>query len=97
MPQKISIDRAKPGMKVVKDVVNEAGMVVLPAGKELTESLINRLSSMDIDYIYVEGEKQLPPKDKVFEDIEKKFKRADDSYTLLIKKAIQNHFEELYK
>ncbi len=97
MPQKISIEKAKPGMKIAREVVNEAGMVVLPAGKELTESLINRLSSMDIDYIYVEGERELPPKDKVFEEIEKKFMKANDSYTLLIKKAIREHIEELYK
>lgn len=94
---KISIDKAKPGMKILKDVVNEAGMVVVPAGKELTDALIDKLSMMNVDFIYVEGQKEMPSKEEVFEQIEKRFKKATDSYTLLIKKALKRHIEELYK
>ncbi len=94
---KISIDKAKPGMKIAKDVVNEAGMVIITAGKELTESLINKLLMMNIDFVYVEGQKEMPPKEEIFEEIEKRFKKVTDSYTLLIKKALKTHIEELYK
>lgn len=94
---KISIDKAKPGMKIAKDVVNEAGMVIIAAGKELTESLINKLLMMNIDFVYVEGQKEMPPKEEIFEEIEKRFKKVADSYTLLIKKALKTHIEELYK
>ncbi len=94
---KIPIDKAKPGMKIVKDVVNEAGMIIIPAGRELNESLIDKLSMMNISVIYVEGEKEMPPKEEVFEGIEKRFKKADDPYTLLIKRALKTYIEELYK
>ncbi len=33
---KISIDKAKLGIKLAKERVNEAGMIVVPAGIELT-------------------------------------------------------------
>lgn len=95
--KKISIDRVKPGMKIVKEIVNEAGMVVVPAGKELTDSLINKLIMMDISHVYVEGEKELPPKEDILKGIEKKFIRAEDSKTTIIKKALLQHIEELYK
>ncbi|MEN2993789.1 MAG: hypothetical protein ABDH19_00370 [Thermodesulfovibrio sp.] len=94
---KISIDKAKPGMKITKDIVNEAGMVVVPAGKKLTDSLINKLSTMNIKFIYVEGKKEMPPKEELLREVEEKFKKAKDVYTTLIKKALMNHIEELYK
>ncbi|MGB9710286.1 MAG: hypothetical protein ACPLZA_02155 [Thermodesulfovibrio sp.] len=94
---KISINKAKPGMKILKDIVNEAGMVVVPAGKELTEALIDRLFMMNIDFLYVEGKKEMPPKEEVFKEIEERFKKATDSYTLLIKTILKSHIEELYK
>lgn len=94
---KIPISKAKPGMKILKDIVNEAGMVVVPAGRELTDSLINKLLTMNIEFVYVEGKKEMPPKEEVFEEIEKKFKKVSDPYTLLIKRALKTHIEELYK
>lgn len=94
---KIPINRAKPGMKILQDVVNESGMVVVPAGKELTDSLIDRLLMMNVDFVYVEGEKEMPPKEEVLEEIEERFKKATDSYTLLIKAILKSHIEELYK
>lgn len=94
---KISIDRAKPGMKLVQDVINESGMIVVPAGKELTESLIGKLQKMNIDVIYVEGKRVLPPKEEVFNEFEKRFKKISDNPTLLIKQALKEHLEEMYK
>lgn len=94
---KISIDRAKPGMKLAQDVVNEAGMVVIPAGKELNDSLINKLSRMNIEVIYVEGQKELPPINEVLEALEKRFEKISDTNTLLIKKALLEHIQEMYQ
>lgn len=94
---KISIDKAKAGMKIIEDVVNEAGVVIIPKGKELTEALIDKLSQMNIKFIFVEGERQLPPKQEVIEGIEKRFKKITDPQTLLIKMALKSHIEELYE
>lgn len=94
---KISIDRAKAGMILAQDVINEAGIVVVPAGKELTDSLISKLSRMNIDVVYIEGEKTLPPKEVVFSELEKRFQKINDNPTLLIKQALKEHLEEMYK
>ncbi|GAB5046493.1 hypothetical protein [Thermodesulfovibrio sp. TK110] len=94
---KIPISKAKPGMKILKDITNEAGMVVVPAGKELTDSLIDKLLMMNVNFLYVEGQKEMPPKEDVLDEIERRFKKATDSYTLLIKTILKSHIEELYK
>lgn len=94
---KISIDRAKAGMKVAQDVVNEAGMVVIPAGKELTDSLISKLSKMNIEVIYIEGQKELPPINQVLDELEKRFMKINDTQTLLLKKALLEHIQEMYQ
>lgn len=94
---KISVDKAKAGMILAQDVINEAGMVVVPKGKELTDSLINKLSKMNIDVIYVEGERNLPPKEEVFGEIENRFQKIIDNPTLLIKQALKEHIEEMYQ
>lgn len=53
--QKIPIDLAAPGMKLGKAVTKENGMTIMAEGMELTDSLIERLQSMKIDRITVQG------------------------------------------
>lgn len=53
--QKIPTDLAKPGMKLARPVVKDGGITVMAEGMELTEALIDRLSSMKIDKIVVHG------------------------------------------
>lgn len=94
---KISTEKAKPGMKLAQEIINESGMVVVPAGKELTDSLIDKLLKMNIDIIYVEGKKELPPKDQVMNELEHRFKKISDNSTLLIKRALKEFLEEMYQ
>ncbi|WP_243545877.1 hypothetical protein [Pseudodesulfovibrio tunisiensis] len=53
--QKIPLDLAQPGMKLAKPVTNDGGMTIMGEGMELTESLIGRLESMNVDRITVQG------------------------------------------
>lgn len=53
--QKIPIDLAKPGMKLARPVVKDGGITVMAEGMELTEALIDRLDTMKIDKIVVQG------------------------------------------
>lgn len=53
--QKIPIDLAAPGMTLAKAVTRENGMTIMAEGMELTDSLIERLQSMSIDRITVQG------------------------------------------
>jgi acyl CoA:acetate/3-ketoacid CoA transferase len=52
---------------------------------------------MNIDFLYVEGKRQLPPKEEVLRELEERFKKINDPQTLLIKQALKEHFEEIYK
>lgn len=53
--QKIPLTLAKAGMKLAKAVTRDNGMVVMGPGMELTESHLERLRSMEVDRITVEG------------------------------------------
>lgn len=53
--QKIPIDLAAPGMKLAKPVTKENGMTIMAEDMELTESLISRLKTMEIERITVQG------------------------------------------
>jgi hypothetical protein len=53
--QRISLNRAKPGMILAKAVENDRGMTLYGEGTELTEKAIARLSNMEIQKITVQG------------------------------------------
>lgn len=53
--QRIPLDLAAPGMKLAKPVTKENGMTIMAEGMELTESLLSRLKTMEIDRITVQG------------------------------------------
>ena len=53
--QRIPMSLATPGMKLGKAVTNERGMALCGPGTELTQEIINRLSSMAVKRITVEG------------------------------------------
>ena len=53
--QKIPVKLAAPGMKLAKPVTRDNGMVVLAEGLELTEGIISKLESMDVERIVVKG------------------------------------------
>jgi len=50
MPE-ITIDKARPGMFVTKQVENDKGMVLLPAGSVLNEALIARLTKWGVQSV----------------------------------------------
>lgn len=52
----ISIDAARPGMKVGRAIWNEVGHALLQKNVLLTDSIISRLKQMNIQYIYIEDE-----------------------------------------
>lgn len=52
----ISIDAAKPGLKVGRAIWNEIGHPLLQKNVVLTDTIINRLKQMNIQYIYIEDE-----------------------------------------
>lgn len=53
--QKIPLKLAEPGFKLAKAVQREDGITVVAEGVELTEALLQRLESMDIERLVVKG------------------------------------------
>lgn len=96
---KISVNALKSGMKLTKPVVNDAGMVLLGEGTELTDTLIERLLNMDIGSVYVEGTAS-PGKSKedMLAELDARFKKTENEpYMGMLKKLFKEHIEELYK
>ena len=54
--RKVSTKYLKAGMKIARSVYDSRGRLLLADGLELTESLIRRLSEMEIGFLYVEDE-----------------------------------------
>lgn len=52
----VSVNQLQAGMKLGKKIYNDEGLTLLADGVELTDALINRLTSIDIGYIYVQDE-----------------------------------------
>jgi hypothetical protein len=97
--QRIPISLAQSGMILAKDVVrteNPNGPAICGKGVELTESLIERLRTMGIQSItvqghpvWMEGDKTL---DQLLEDLERRFSRvADDQYAGKLKEIYKDH------
>lgn len=53
--KRVLIDRLKPGMKLAKPVVNDAGMILIGDGTLLSDTHINRLQNMSISSVFIEG------------------------------------------
>jgi hypothetical protein len=53
--QKIPLSLAEPGMILAKPVLREGGLVLVAEGTELSEALLGRLKSMEIEAVTVEG------------------------------------------
>ncbi len=96
---KISPDKLQPGMKLVKPVISNNGMVLLGEGMELTEKWIQRIVDMGIENLYVEGSQEpAVPKEELLAQLEARFKYIQDCpYMVLINKAVSEHIEAMYE
>lgn len=96
---KIAVGNLKPGMKLSKPVVNEAGMILLGEGTELTNALIERLQNMNVSSVFVEGvSKPQKSKEDALAEIDARFKKTENEpYMSMLKRLIKEHVEGLYK
>jgi hypothetical protein len=96
---KVTVNNLKPGMKLSKPVVNEAGMILLGEGTEITDALIERLQNMNVSSVFVEGaSKSQKPKEDAMAEIDARFKKTENELHMgMLKKLLKEHVEELYK
>ena len=96
---KLSPSGLEPGMITARSVVNGNGMVLLGENTELTAELIDRITNMDVDTVYVLGTtKPTRPKDEALAEIDSRFRLVgDDPNMAAIRKAVLKHVESLYE
>lgn len=83
---KISIDKAQPGLVVIKKVENDKGMVLLPPGTKLNDVLIARLKKWNVQTIEIE-ETELSGEEAV------KAKKRSEEIDQALKVKLENRFK----
>jgi len=53
--QKIPVRLAKPGMVLAKPLLRDNGLVLVAEGTEISEALLGRLASMNVEAVVVKG------------------------------------------
>jgi hypothetical protein len=97
--RRIEKDKLEAGMVLAKPITNEAGMVMLSEGSALTDSMIRRLGSMEINSIFIEGDAPgAKSKEELLADIEKRFSKTEnEQFMKVIKETLKSRIEEVYK
>jgi hypothetical protein len=96
--QKISVDKATPGMILKKPVIGGNRMVLLAEGTELNKKWISLLEKMEIDEIWVSGSaEQLVPIEELMAALDERFEPVLNSpYMQKIKEIVRIHIEKTY-
>ncbi len=84
-------------MKLSRPIVNESGMVLLPQGTVLSDSLIGRIENMNIATVSIEGvsEPKKPLQDELAE-IDDRFRMAADQPLMqMLKRIMKEHAEAM--
>jgi hypothetical protein len=97
MPR-IALDKLQPGMKLAKPVTNKNGLVMLAEDTELTATLIDKISDLDIAGVFIHGMTQPDiPMEEMLAGLDKRFQNVENEpYMDVIKQALKEHIEGLY-
>ena len=92
----MQVSELQAGQKIAKPVANKNGAVLCPAGFELTEAAISRLSHAGVGMVFIEEEtdKALSPQERLAA-LEERFSGIADPFLLQLKLVIQEYFTEL--
>lgn len=80
----LAIDDARPGMRLAEAVADAMGQVLVPAGSELTESMLQNLRRREVATLTVEREiadgsaAREAQRAKVVEQLDRLFRKAGD-------------------
>ncbi len=96
--RKIATDNLLPGMILTKPVFGGNGMVLLAEGTELNEKWIDRIESMGIDGVWVEGKaEQTQTLEEALFALDQRFEPVVHlPYMTTIKNLVQSQIEKLY-
>lgn len=79
--RKVSIQIVKPGERLARDIITDNGNILLRAGRELNTVLLDRLSKLGVDTVYIE--------DRLTEDI-RPFESLNETTRLQTLKTVRH-------
>jgi hypothetical protein len=92
--RRITLEEAVPGLRLAKPITGPTGIVVLGAGAELTDGLIDRLKTMGVPALHVVPDAspaEVPVKtlQQLEREVRRRFRHAGDDPTLrLMREAV---------
>jgi hypothetical protein len=91
-------DSLQAGMILSKPVVNANGVTLVMEGTELTDSMVEKIREMDVDYVYVKGAPLSGVSlEQMISDLDGRFEAVNGApFMGLIKKALREHLESIY-
>lgn len=96
MPR-IPLERLEIGMRLVRPVRNECGMLLLDQGVEVTASILDRLENSNIKSVYVAASQDNEAKTEMLTQLDARFARTEgEPYMDAIKAAVKDHLDALY-
>lgn len=97
--KKIHVESIKPGMKLARGLTNEGGITLFSEGTTLSESQINRIKTMNIGAVYVEGSSApAVPIEEEAAMLDNRFKRAENDPNMLkLKNLVRQYLQALYE
>jgi len=96
--RKLTPDKLEAGMVLAKPILRGSA-VFLGEGSILSEGVISRLQSMEINYVYVEGLAEQPiPLDEALASLDARFGNSGDSEPMArIKRIVHEYIVDLYE
>lgn len=96
--KRITVESTVAGMRLARAITNDLGVTLFGEGTVLDERTIERIKTLGIDYIYVEGHS--PPRksiDEEMKELEKRFSKVTNvPYMTTIKTAVKEYISSLY-
>ncbi len=99
MPKKISTDQITPGMVLTKPIVGNNGMVLLAEGTELNEKWIDRLETMGVTGVWIDGTGEPPvPLAEALASLDERFATVlKEPHMEALRDIVRVHTEQLYR
>lgn len=97
--RKIGIESITPGMRLARPITNESGITLFGEGTVLDERSIERIKTMGIDYIYIEGVATPGiPLEEELHRLDSRFSKVSNvPYMTTIKTAVREYITSLYE
>ena len=95
---RVSVESVEPGVVLARPIMNDAGIILIAAGVEVTEPLREKLITMGITEVCIVGRKKPDiPKEEFVAKVNAMFaKTEEDPRMAAMKRALLAHIEELY-